>query len=141
MRTSLLSSIVVFILCLYIVFFYLVFFLMIRRPPRSTRTDTLFPYTTLFRSHGGRSRSAASPAGDGADRAGGRWEWRSRPRASDGGLHHRLAAASAALEPFYESMPAHLRQRIACPAEQPGRRQHGEEIGRTSCRERVGQYV
>src|SRR3546814_14489408 len=29
------------------------FFLMIRRPPRSTRTDTLFPYTTLFRSHEG----------------------------------------------------------------------------------------
>src|SRR3546814_6868956 len=28
-----------------------VFFLMIRRPPRSTRTDTLFPYTTLFRSY------------------------------------------------------------------------------------------
>src|SRR3546814_14504705 len=28
----------------------LCFFLMIRRPPRSTRTDTLFPYTTLFRS-------------------------------------------------------------------------------------------
>src|SRR3546814_469837 len=28
----------------------LIFFLMIRRPPRSTRTDTLFPYTTLFRS-------------------------------------------------------------------------------------------
>src|SRR3546814_2193000 len=33
------------------------FFLMIRRPPRSTRTDTLFPYTTLFRS--GRPRRAA----------------------------------------------------------------------------------
>src|SRR3546814_9610783 len=34
--------------------FFLVcfFFLMIRRPPRSTRTDTLFPYTTLFRSSG-----------------------------------------------------------------------------------------
>src|SRR3546814_12313744 len=31
-----------------------VFFLMIRRPPRSTRTDTLFPYTTLFRSPGHR---------------------------------------------------------------------------------------
>src|SRR3546814_1373894 len=30
--------------------FCFVFFLMIRRPPRSTRTDTLFPYTTLFRS-------------------------------------------------------------------------------------------
>src|SRR3546814_20226129 len=33
------------------------FFLMIRRPPRSTRTDTLFPYTTLFRS-AVRNRSA-----------------------------------------------------------------------------------
>src|SRR3546814_6920320 len=31
---------------------FLIFFLMIRRPPRSTRTDTLFPYTTLFRSTG-----------------------------------------------------------------------------------------
>src|SRR3546814_13243841 len=31
--------------------FFVIFFLMIRRPPRSTRTDTLFPYTTLFRSH------------------------------------------------------------------------------------------
>src|SRR3546814_3488554 len=29
---------------------FVFFFLMIRRPPRSTRTDTLFPYTTLFRS-------------------------------------------------------------------------------------------
>src|SRR3546814_3551324 len=29
---------------------------MIRRPPRSTRTDTLFPYTTLFRSHRDRRR-------------------------------------------------------------------------------------
>src|SRR3546814_6268154 len=29
---------------------------MIRRPPRSTRTDTLFPYTTLFRSHRPRQR-------------------------------------------------------------------------------------
>src|SRR3546814_18644194 len=37
------------------------FFLMIRRPPRSTRTDTLFPYTTLFR----------SPLAKGAEQAGG----------------------------------------------------------------------
>src|SRR3546814_13011688 len=34
-------------LCCVLLFF---FFLMIRRPPRATRTDTLFPYTTLFRS-------------------------------------------------------------------------------------------
>src|SRR3546814_18171785 len=39
---------------------YLFFFLMIRRPPRSTRTDTLFPYTTLFRSAGGCRASAGA---------------------------------------------------------------------------------
>src|SRR3546814_5992263 len=32
---------------------------MIRRPPRSTRTDTLFPYTTLFRSRGRKSSGSA----------------------------------------------------------------------------------
>src|SRR3546814_1982075 len=36
--------------CVFSLFLFFVF-LMIRRPPRSTRTDTLFPYTTLFRSH------------------------------------------------------------------------------------------
>src|SRR3546814_9273859 len=35
------------------------FFLMIRRPPRSTRTDTLFPYTTLFRSDRRTARALA----------------------------------------------------------------------------------
>src|SRR3546814_11082622 len=39
----------IFVLYIYL-FFSFFFFLMIRRPPRSTRTDTLFPYTTLFRS-------------------------------------------------------------------------------------------
>src|SRR3546814_9962461 len=33
---------------------------MIRRPPRSTRTDTLFPYTTLFRSHGAQGDAAGN---------------------------------------------------------------------------------
>src|SRR3546814_18108647 len=44
-----------------------IFLLMIRRPPRSTRTDTLFPYTTLFRSrghhYGTRSSTGALPNG------------------------------------------------------------------------------
>src|SRR3546814_5856088 len=53
------------------------FFLMIRRPPRSTRTDTLFPYTTLFRSdqhrhrHQRRHRSAgrrSAPPREGEER-------------------------------------------------------------------------
>src|SRR3546814_7865559 len=37
------------------------FFLMSRRPPRSTRTDTLFPYTTLFRSPAWRFPGGRSP--------------------------------------------------------------------------------
>src|SRR3546814_17272158 len=40
---------------------------MIRRPPRSTRTDTLFPYTTLFRSESIRNISADQYAGAAAD--------------------------------------------------------------------------
>src|SRR3546814_7938695 len=38
---------------------------MTRRPPRSTRTDTLFPYTTLFRSGPGGLHGQARPEGDG----------------------------------------------------------------------------
>src|SRR3546814_19103804 len=50
-------------------FFFFFFFLMIRRPPRSTRTDTLFPYTTLFRSAQPRvARSALSWKVPGRDR-------------------------------------------------------------------------
>src|SRR3546814_13497259 len=48
----LLSDSCMFVLMMFSIsscFFF--FFLMIRRPPRSTRTDTLFPYTTLFRSY------------------------------------------------------------------------------------------
>src|SRR3546814_19810622 len=46
-------NVVVYVLCSYNINqlrVFVFFFLMIRRPPRSTRTDTLFPYTTLFRS-------------------------------------------------------------------------------------------
>src|SRR3546814_8529160 len=50
--------------------FGIFFFLMIRRPPRSTRTDTLFPYTTLFRSflqHLGKVHAVALAARELAD--------------------------------------------------------------------------
>src|SRR3546814_2350173 len=53
------------------------FFLMIRRPPRSTRTDTLFPYTTLFRSHGA---AAAVPDPLQSRRHAGRLEEAAPPR-------------------------------------------------------------
>src|SRR3546814_42609 len=47
---NLLSTDIFYCCMYYYVGSYFIFFLMIRRPPRSTRTDTLFPYTTLFRS-------------------------------------------------------------------------------------------
>src|SRR3546814_7199846 len=58
-------------------------FLMIRRPPRSTRTDTLFPYTTLFRSSfaprcrilPSTSLSSTHPAPSGIDRICARVVW------------------------------------------------------------------
>src|SRR3546814_9192975 len=59
---------------------------MIRRPPRSTRTDTLFPYTTLFRSAGGRLHRQGHL---GAGAAHGRVVVRRRSAA--GGLRHLAA--------------------------------------------------
>src|SRR3546814_18143999 len=43
----------------------ILFFFMIRRPPRSTRTHTLLPYTTLFRSHAPPGRPDDSMTADG----------------------------------------------------------------------------
>src|SRR3546814_3386520 len=50
-----------FIRCSFVFFL----FLMIRRPPRATRTDTLFPYTTLFRSAGARGEARCAAAASG----------------------------------------------------------------------------
>src|SRR3546814_4815526 len=54
----------------------LLFFLMIRRPPRSTRPDTLFPYTTLFRSRGPRQRDRRRQRGNHARSGGTAIVWR-----------------------------------------------------------------
>src|SRR3546814_14737226 len=61
------------------------FFLMIRRPPRSTRTDTLFPYTTLFRSPRGGRRSP------GRTRRGRPSRCPARPRSPAAAAWHRNA--------------------------------------------------
>src|SRR3546814_7720660 len=61
--------------------FSFVFFLMIRRPPRSTRTDTLFPYTTLFRSAAGGRRRQSLPFRCAGPAVG----WRPRDDAGDHG--------------------------------------------------------
>src|SRR3546814_13301907 len=69
---------------------------MIRRPPRSTRTDTLFPYTTLFRSKAPPDRVAAEcgvgqPVKAEADR-------KHRQRQDDERRHHRPIGAQRADE-------------------------------------------
>src|SRR3546814_13370654 len=102
---------------------------MIRRPPRSTRTDTLFPYTTLFRS--------VAVSGD-----------------ADG----ELCGVSDMID-AYRDLKAYQRAKrliwgVPCPVcreklpranakiLEPGRicRAH-KQIGRAACRERVCQYV
>src|SRR3546814_6284217 len=70
---------------------YLFFFLMIRRPPRSTRTDTLFPYTTLFRSALGLRRCLPEDRGEGAQHP----PWRpARPGNGDGARRQPHATRS-----------------------------------------------
>src|SRR3546814_17795294 len=64
-----------------------VVFVMIRRPPRSTRTDTLFPYTTLFR-----STERVSPV-DRLKRIT-EYTWKKRPEAHAKEAEHDLCASS-----------------------------------------------
>src|SRR3546814_14597589 len=80
----------------------LFFFLMIRRPPRSTRTDTLFPYTTLFRSLEGlaplvpiAADESAHVAGD-VDALAGKYQVINIKLDKTGGLTGALALADAA---------------------------------------------
>src|SRR3546814_2618645 len=84
---------------------------MIRRPPRSTRTDTLFPYTTLFRSLAGHS-----PA--------------HRPERR--GQAHRLQTGRASQDrpPAAENLPAAGKTYLGVAAVEPARRseEHTSEL-------------
>src|SRR3546814_20409078 len=83
---------------------FLFFFLMIRRPPRSTRTDTLLPYTTLFRS----ARTTGVGDGDGvARRAPGRVSRALPAGGGDESLSVRLGRRSE------RALPLHARPRRA----------------------------
>src|SRR3546814_19897549 len=101
---------------------------MIRRPPRSTRTDTLFPYTTLFRSHPG---AELFQIGD--DIAVREYGTFGQAGGAAGVLQERDVAG-----PQWQTC---VRLRAALgerPAEADGA---AAQIGRASCRERVCQYV
>src|SRR3546814_9695896 len=67
---------------------------MIRRPPRSTRTDTLFPYTTLFRS---RAREAEAELGPEDDQNRGELDDRRRD-VEEQEVKHRVDALGPALD-------------------------------------------
>src|SRR3546814_7808877 len=107
-------------LCVHLSYFFV---LMIRRPPRSTRTDTLFPYPTLCRSaeqrdrvrirRSRRSACAVSPASA-------QWQETSVARAHGG---HRRAHRK--------------RSAVSSVARRSGRRLHEGEIGRAHVRTTV----
>src|SRR3546814_7930711 len=91
----------------------LFFFLMIRRPPRSTRTDTHFPYTTLFRSgHRGRPRTLA------AARKLLRWSWAA-------GLRRPLLGARRAVRPHGQHHVVHVE---VARREAPRSEEHTSEL-------------
>src|SRR3546814_21173998 len=119
-----------------LVFYILFFFLMIRRPPRSTRTDTLFPYTTLFRTkrHPTATRLPfrRSPPVRHIDRSGGRFSGIPRAQA-------RSRSQTSASE--CGSRPVELRSRGFPVARNRRQRSASATIGRASGRERVCQDV
>src|SRR3546814_13497152 len=113
---------------------------MIRRPPGSTRTDTLLPYTTLFRSYGARR---GARRGGGHARAGARERRRRRMTA----LAERPAQTEVARIALGRSDLLRDRTLIdgawistdeTVTVRNPAT---GGQIGRASCRERVCQYV
>src|SRR3546814_17165480 len=103
---------------------------MIRRPPRSTRTDTLFPYTTLFRA--GLAGAVAGHAG--VSRGRGTRLLAAPPCADRGGRPEGVAGVRCRRR---RGVAPQRRRRRGIP-------QAGGaalvQIGRASCRERVGQY-
>src|SRR3546814_15475325 len=110
---------------------------MIRRPPRSTRTDTLFPYTTLFRSLGDVAtiqlgpeirRGIAELDGEG-EVAGGIVVLRQGADARSA-----ISAVEAKLNDLKKSLPPGVE--IVTPYDRSQLKN-----GRASCRARVGQYV
>src|SRR3546814_15680728 len=138
---------------------------MIRRPPRSTRTDTLFPYTTLFRSLIGLSQDQLLTLAH--DRRGGLWRRLRQAAETDPAMKAAadwllavLAKADfAAPYEFLETVlsgPLDGRRRLLRPLGEEARDPLAEllnaalaveaanlpsQIGRAQCRERGCQYV
>src|SRR3546814_14948555 len=127
--------------------FLCILFLMIRRPPRSTRTDTLFPYTTLFRSQRG---AGTGIAGDGSDEDGafteGAARWRGRAGAHGGRRVRRRRRQPGHAGDLSMALPSSVRivevgPRDGLQNEKAIIPTAAKKIGSAACRERVCQYV
>src|SRR3546814_20182863 len=130
-------------------FSFVYFFLIMRRPPRSTRTDTLVPYTTRFRAHvdgvalSYRQRLVRRvPADDRVRDGRGDGGYLLRPLVS--GRRRRDDGGGGAAVPARDLPPQDRRVARASTGfqrvfDEP--LEGGGEIGRESCRERVCQYV
>src|SRR3546814_12290500 len=118
-----------------------VFFLMRRRPPRSTRTDTLFPYTTLFRSYIFNSQTAPDQA------VAKKSMWSDKAQLDYKPNQDILLYASVSRGVKGPGFNANLGGLL--DFDNTGYRDEYvwayeggvKQIGRASCRERVGQYV
>src|SRR3546814_14874926 len=121
---------------------------MLRRPPRPTRTDTLFPYTALFRAprlrlrlqlarradRGGRAVSVHRAAAEPDDRGAG-----DEPEFGVGGGQRPAPGSRAAgMTSFTERLALPGSHRSTCALSSAW---GPTSIGRASCRDRVGQYV
>src|SRR3546814_20850988 len=122
---------------------------MIRRPPRSTRTDTLFPYTTLFRSHAfppaGCVQRAVAVASGGGDQSVSAWIiW--APRTAHAASRLRLCGENRSVVGYHRLRGVECRDPIRVGAglrHRPWWREWFDpvasvEYGRASGRERVG---
>src|SRR3546814_14107159 len=122
---------------------------MLRLPPRSTRTDTLFPYTTLFRSVAQLVDVGARGGVDGGDVGGQAVVVDGAPGEGRGvpGAHLHVALRLTLRDEAVESHRVEAREPVVVPARRPTAGspadgpQLGQGIGRASWREGVCKYV
>src|SRR3546814_16971336 len=105
---------------------------MIRRPPRSTRTDTLFPYTTLFRSPSCRTR--------GSSRSDPHAPWPDAPATGRSFRSFSGEARMATTTPRWWRDVEIVLPVVMLAATAVYFAAAVQEIGRASCRDRGGQY-
>src|SRR3546814_17493548 len=111
---------------------------MIRRPPRSTRTDTLFPYTTLFRSDFGSQLQNGLSQGSSVveqKRVAANDSW-ATTRTESARLFDTAQSSASATTEEGRSLQSSVAQ-----VQDLSSSWSNTQIGRASCRERVCQYV